>query len=128
MSSESHLLGYHHRKIQDAQQYIDQHYSESICIDEVCRAVQKSRTWLTHYFSRYAGMTIYEYLTRVRIKNACELLLSTDLGLEEVAWRSGYESARSLRRNFKKILGISPNSYRKHPRSVRFVRKKTGIV
>ena len=54
-----------------------------------------------------------EYLQSSRIENTKRLLATTQLGLDEIAHRVGYEDPGSLRRIFVREAGISPGAYRR---------------
>jgi transcriptional regulator GlxA family with amidase domain len=71
-----------------------------------------SRT-LERRFKKAVGQTPLEYLQGSRIENTKRLLATTQLGLDEIAHRVGYEDPGSLRRIFVREAGISPGAYRK---------------
>jgi YesN/AraC family two-component response regulator len=56
---------------------------------------------------------MFEYLTRLRMQKAQDLLRSSTLRLYEVASRVGYESDLAFTKAFKKLLGMTPTKYRK---------------
>ena len=58
------------------------------------------------------GATPAAWLSRQRIIHAQRLLESTDLGLDRVAYESGFGSAAVLRQNFARVLGTTPTAYR----------------
>ena len=59
------------------------------------------------------GMTFNKYLQKVRIQNACELLIETDASIEMVSEMVGYNDVRSFRTVFKKIIGSTPREFQK---------------
>jgi transcriptional regulator GlxA family with amidase domain len=71
-----------------------------------------SRT-LERRFKKATGQTPLEYLQGSRIENTKRLLATTQLGLDEIAHRVGYEDPGSLRRIFVREAGISPGAYRR---------------
>jgi transcriptional regulator GlxA family with amidase domain len=71
-----------------------------------------SRT-LERRFKKAIGQTPLEYLQGYRIENTKRLLAATQLGLDEIAHRVGYEDPGSLRRIFVREAGISPGAYRR---------------
>ena len=64
-------------------------------------------------FSRKAGMGVLQYIHKIRIENACNLILSTELTLSEVAQRVGYTSSLTFTRAFKARYHMSPSEWRK---------------
>ena len=70
---------------------------------------------LSRVFSHHEGDTIEQYLIRLRIEKAKELLAYKDINVSEVAYRLGYASAAHFSRQFKKMAGVSPSIYRDEP-------------
>jgi transcriptional regulator GlxA family with amidase domain len=68
---------------------------------------------LERRFKKATGQTPLEYLQGSRIENTKRLLATTQLGLDEIAHRVGYEDPSSLRRIFVREAGISPGAYRR---------------
>ena len=58
------------------------------------------------------GLNFTDYLSRVRIEKAKNLLLNPNLRVSEIAFEVGFQSLTHFNRVFKKILGQSPTDYR----------------
>lgn len=58
-------------------------------------------------------VTPIQYLINYRIKQSCQLLLQSDLRIEDIALQVGFNSANYYSRIFKSVTGISPKDYRK---------------
>lgn len=69
------------------------------------------RTFLRR-FRKATGMTSSEYIQRLRIRKACELLQLRRDPVEQVAWESGYADPSAFRRVFAKFIGLTPGEYR----------------
>ena len=93
--------------------YIDKHLTEKILIEEVCRNTGTNASTLNFKFRREFNMSIGQYITDRRIKNACRLLISTSYSISEIASRCGFSDVYYFSNTFKKIQGISPSEYRK---------------
>lgn len=70
---------------------------------------------LSRVFSQYEKDTIEQYVIKLRIEKAKELLTYKDKNISEVAYKLGYTSAAHFSRQFKKLVGISPSKYQKNP-------------
>lgn len=92
-------------------EYISGHFSEKLTIETLADKFFVSRAKLTHDFKKYVSMTIKEYVTRERIKNACVMIADGE-ALCAVAEKCGYVDEAYLVRIFKKKLGITPAAYR----------------
>jgi len=82
-------------------------------VDGLARVSGLSRTGFAKKFVENVGLTPMEYLTQWRLMKARQMLRTTELGLEEIAARCGYESLPSFSRRFKTAFGIRPGAYRK---------------
>lgn len=68
--------------------------------------------YLSQLFKEHTGEHISEYLEKIRMKKAAELLLDSNCTIDEISRRVGYNSAHAFRRAFKRVCGVSPSSYR----------------
>ena len=93
--------------------YIDQHYLESIDLKSMSERLRISPYYLAHKFKSSIGCSPIRYLIRRRIGEAQSLLINTKLSVTEIATMVGYDNSNYFNTAFKKIVGITPNSYRK---------------
>ena len=59
------------------------------------------------------GLTIFEYLNKIKVDFACKLLMDHDLRIMEVGFDSGFNNISHFNKQFRKITGLSPSEYRK---------------
>src|SRR5690606_2068634 len=69
--------------IQKARKFIEENFSEEISLEQVSRAVSTSTFYFCKIFKKATGLTFTEYLTRVRIERAKEMLLSPHTRISE---------------------------------------------
>jgi AraC-like DNA-binding protein len=94
--------------------YIREQYSRSdMSVAVMADRFRVSETYFSEYFKRSTGQTFSAFLETTRINNACQKLRQTSLPIEEIASETGYTSALSFRRAFKKVTGVSPTEYRR---------------
>ncbi|WP_428943086.1 AraC family transcriptional regulator [Pantoea sp. FN060301] len=105
--STSILLG---QRVKD---YIDDHYKEDIALSKITAAMNMNHFYLAHVFKAYSGYSPKHYQTRRRIGEAQNLLLSTNLGVTEVANAVGYDNVNNFHRIFHNLVGIPPARYKK---------------
>ncbi|HEX2909541.1 MAG TPA: helix-turn-helix domain-containing protein [Chloroflexia bacterium] len=97
-----------------ARSYIDTHYADpDISLSQVAAQVLLSPTYFSVVFGREAGETFIEYLTRVRIRKAIELLRSTSLTSSEIGYKIGYQNPRYFYSVFRKVVGQPPTEFRR---------------
>ncbi len=100
------------RYIRKAKQYISEHYSENINLDEICSFAGVSKNYFCHLFRNETGLSIWEFLTDFRVEKARQLLAGSDMKNYEIAYHIGYENPSYFSRIFRKLTGKSPTDYR----------------
>ena len=98
--------------ITKAKAYIEEHRGESLKLGEVAKAVGTSTFYFCKLFRKSTGINFTEYVSRLRIEKAKNLLLNPNLRVSEIAFEVGFESLTHFNRVFKKLLGQSPSDYR----------------
>ncbi|MDA3847865.1 MAG: response regulator [Vallitaleaceae bacterium] len=98
--------------IYKAKIYIDENYNKEIGLKEVSEAVAISPQYFSKIFKEEIGVNFIDYITKVRINRAKELLNAQTLSIKEIAFEVGYNDPNYFSRLFKKIEGISPTEYK----------------
>nr|WP_314462858.1 response regulator [uncultured Clostridium sp.] len=99
--------------LEKAVDYIAAHYQdEDISLNAVASAVNISPNHFSTIFSQEMEITFVEYLTKVRMDAARELLMKTDLRTSEIGYQVGYKDPHYFSYLFKKIHGITPKAFR----------------
>lgn len=99
--------------IRSAIEYMNENFSDEITVDTLANTVHLSKTYFMRRFKESAGMGAVEYLVRLRIKKACEILSETGKNAAETAFECGFRNLSNFNRQFKKIVGCTPTEYRK---------------
>jgi len=90
--------------------------ARSWTLENLSEQVGMSRTSLANRFKAMVGTTMFDYLTKIRLQKACNLLKTTSLPVYAVAEKSGYQSEISFNKVFKQHLTVTPGRYRKQSR------------
>lgn len=96
-------------------QYLLTNYAGDLSLEELSRVAHLSPTHLTHCFTRQMGVSPMRYLKQLRVEAARQLLVTTDLPVNEIAGRVGYHDPLYFRRVFKAVTGQVPSSLRALP-------------
>jgi AraC-like DNA-binding protein len=86
---------------------------KKITLEQIAEQVHLHPNYLCAVFKNYTGMTIFDYLTRQRLRRATRLLLSTEMPIRQVAESCGFPSASFFSRKFSQFYKITPLAYRK---------------
>lgn len=100
-------------KINNAVQYINENFGDKITTVQLARLTHLSEGHFCNIFKEATGLTAKEYINEVRVKNAAELIASTDMTITEAAMYSGFPDANYFTKMFKKVTGKTPSSLRK---------------
>ncbi|RTE10845.1 response regulator transcription factor [Paenibacillus whitsoniae] len=100
-------------EIKAVQRMIEQKYSTSFKMSELAKEVNFTEPYLSSLFKKETGETMIDYLIRIRMKKARELLQDPNVKIYEVADAIGYSDPNYFAKLFKKIEGIYPQEYRK---------------
>ena len=95
-----------------AKQFILEHQAEKLTLGRVAQAVNTNNYRLSKSFTQATGIHFTEYLTRVRLERAKNLLLNPNLRVSEIAFECGFQSLTHFNRVFKRIQGHSPTEFR----------------
>jgi AraC-like DNA-binding protein len=100
-------------RVYQARDYLAQHYVHPPNITELARRVGLNRTKLKESFRRILGFTIYDYIVRLRLERAAEMLLTGDHAVAQVAYAVGYEYPANFTAAFKRHFGRLPREWRR---------------
>lgn len=95
-----------------AKKFIEEHQADEISLSDVARAVNTSTFYFCKMFKKATGLNFTDYLSRVRIEKAKNLLLNPHLRISEIAFAAGFQSLSHFNRVFRRIAGQSPTHYR----------------
>lgn len=94
-------------------QYIEMDYKGIESLEQLAQAAGLSKYYFVRLFQKHMGNTPLEYVNKLRIERAAELLRTTALSVEEIAEAVGFASGNYFSKVFKHWLGMSPAKFRK---------------
>ncbi|WP_160909781.1 response regulator [Pontibacillus yanchengensis] len=109
---KAHKGSYHDRLIQEVKHFIEKHYNEPLELNELADHFHMSSAYLSSLFSKKMGVTIFDYMTSIRMNQAKEMLRSTNYKINEICQVIGYDNQRYFNQVFKKKVGTTPGKYR----------------
>ncbi|WP_405152545.1 helix-turn-helix domain-containing protein [Paenibacillus sp. FSL K6-0108] len=93
--------------------YIQERYADAnLTVYRIAEHMGKPEKYISQLFKEHTGENLSDYVEVVRINKAAELLWESQHTIDEIALTTGYNSAHSFRRAFKRVRGVLPSAYR----------------
>ena len=93
--------------------YISENYSENLSLSKLAAICHYNPSYLSRKFMLYTGVTFTEYLKKIRINHACDMLINSNEQVSSICNKVGYTDTTRFHKHFKQITGTTPLSYRK---------------
>lgn len=106
--------------IERCKDYVERNYRKKIYLEDVASALGISGSYLSRMFRREEGIQLQEYITRIRVEHAANLLVYSDESLARIAEYVGFPNQSYMGKMFKKIKNTSPKLYREKNKPAEF--------
>ena len=93
-------------------EYMNENYRENLTLEAVADRFGLSREYFARSFKKYMGSTFKQHLDSVRISNAYQQLMNTDLSVLEIALDNGFNDSRTFIKAFKEVYHETPHKYK----------------
>lgn len=101
-----------HNKVNEVAEYIREHYTENLTLEDLSGRFYVSKCYLSRIFKEITSFTVNEYITVQRIKKGRELLEQSDFNITRISELAGFDSITYFEKVFKKHMGQTPRQYR----------------
>lgn len=101
-------------KLLTVRNYLHQNYRKRISNKDLAALVGYHEYHLNRLFQNHFGLNLHQYLLKTRLSQAHELMLNTDLPLQDIAEQTGFSSYPHFSARFRQEYGCSPSQYRKN--------------
>ena len=95
------------------EKYISENYASVTSDRKIAKELNYHPYHISRVLKQHSGLTLHKYVVKYRIKTACELLRNTDLSINQISKKVGYENQNQFSNIFSRETGISPTQYRK---------------
>ncbi|WP_223875912.1 AraC family transcriptional regulator [Paucilactobacillus kaifaensis] len=105
----------HHQsstKFELIKNWIRIHSHDKLSVDIVAREFKMTPVYLTRLFNEYENMTTIHFINSIKIEQAQELLLTTDLSIKEIAYELSFNNEKYFLRIFKKMTSLTPTKFK----------------
>ncbi len=92
--------------------YIDENYNKDLSITQLSKKFKINAAYLGQLFKNETGEMLTNYINKIRVEKAKNMLLTTTLKASAISERVGYQNTNYFYRVFKKLTGVSPSEYR----------------
>ena len=99
--------------VERVQTSLSEHYSEPISVSALANSAFVSTRTLQRRFIKATGLSVIEYLQKLRLNNACQLIELTQKTIMEISYLVGYQNVNAFRKVFFKEYGLSPLEFRR---------------
>ncbi|MCH8524735.1 MAG: helix-turn-helix domain-containing protein [Balneolales bacterium] len=99
--------------IRRSREFIRDNSSDRISLDQVASVANMSASHFCRVFKKATDMNFSEYVARVRIEKAKNMLLESNYTMTHIAFDTGFNSVTDFNRTFKKLTGVTPTGFRK---------------
>ncbi len=100
-------------RVSRAVQFIHDHFAEPLTVDDIARAAHLSGSQVSLLFAEQVGVAPIQYLERLRLERAAEMLHFTSYKIQEIAAAAGYRDPDYFSGRFRRYAGVSPRAYRR---------------
>lgn len=98
-------------------EYLSSHIEQDISLDQCARYFNYNPNYLSRMFKKQFGKTYTEYIIDKKLERCKELLADTNLSVQDISMRLGYNSPQNFIRVFKKFTLMTPGQYRNQTRN-----------
>ena len=92
--------------------YIQEHYREPVRLADLAKLEDLSESHVSRFFREHLNITLQDYLTRLRVEAAMQMLKNTDLSPTSIAYECGFSDPKYMNQGFQKLLGVHPSQWR----------------
>ncbi|MCY9762332.1 helix-turn-helix domain-containing protein [Paenibacillus alvei] len=110
-----------------AQQYVIQHVSERITLEEMASYLNLNSSYFSRLFKRELNINFIEYVNRVKLQKAKELLLQSNKTVEEISDLLGYSNKSYFIKLFKRDVGTTPREFVSWDKSQRMMEESINF-
>jgi AraC-like DNA-binding protein len=98
--------------------HLESHFAEPLNLDQLADIAHMSKRSFIRLFQAATGSPPIARLIQLRLSYAAKLLRQTDETITEIAYKVGFNDGNYFARQFRKVIGLSPRTYRRHSHSV----------
>ena len=103
--------------MEEVKVYLETHFASSMTLQSISERFYIHPNYFSRRFKEKQGQTFVDYLTAIRMKKAMDWIQETDLQVQQIANKVGFEDASYFTSVFRKFYGLTPKQYREQIQS-----------
>ena len=100
------------RRVQKVKQYINDHYTEVLRLDDLAGLAGMTPTSFSRFFKLRTGKSLSDYVLDIRLGNAARALVDSTRNISEICFECGFNNLSNFNRIFKARRGVTPKEFR----------------
>ena len=100
------------RRVKKVKQYINDHYTETLKLEDMARLVGMTPTSFSRFFKLRTGKTLSDYVLDIRLGFAARMLVDSTKNISEICFECGFNNLSNFNRIFKGRRGVTPKEFR----------------
>lgn len=100
------------RRVQKIKQYINDHYTETLRLEDMSRLVGMTPTSFSRFFKLRTGKSLSDYVLDIRLGFAARMLVDSTNNISEICFECGFNNLSNFNRIFKSRRGVTPKEFR----------------
>ena len=111
-SQVNHGAFQYYTRLQRVKEHVDQYYSEEISLEKAARIAATEKTYFSTFFRKKVGITFTDWLRRLRVAKAIEIMKTRNASICEIAFEVGFGDLRSFERAFKRYTNLTAREFK----------------
>ena len=106
------MFNYTSRRVEKIMHFLNSNFDKNVTLAEAAQLASMSEVAFSRFFKARTGKTFIDTLNEIRLGNASRMLIDTTHGINEIAFRCGFNNISNFNRIFKKKKDCTPKEFR----------------
>lgn len=101
------------KRLKAIHDFLMRNYREEVALEQIAELVHMAPASVSRFFKQQTGLSLFEYLNKIKVDFAIQLLLNTDLNIMDISFDSGFNNLSHFNKQFRKLTGRTPSEFRR---------------
>ena len=94
--------------------FVNKNYYKDLSLQHLSNEYNINYTYCSELFKKVTGYNFSHYITNIRLRKACEMILETEMSITDISYKVGYNDYHYFAKVFKKNMNMTPSQYREN--------------